>query len=84
MSYNLAHQFDVRFCSYLFFNSLLKPWSSSILVYTVYTFESEILIVFVSLLQLLIGYENGTVVLWDLRSKRADLRAYYDEVSSFH
>ncbi|NXF49001.1 STB5L protein, partial [Oceanites oceanicus] len=29
--------------------------------------------------QLLIGYENGTVVLWDLRSKRADLRAYYDE-----
>ncbi|NXA10587.1 STB5L protein, partial [Sapayoa aenigma] len=29
--------------------------------------------------QLLIGYENGTVVFWDLRSKRADLRAYYDE-----
>ncbi|XP_064933636.1 syntaxin-binding protein 5-like isoform X11 [Columba livia] len=29
--------------------------------------------------KLLIGYENGTVVLWDLRSKRADLRAYYDE-----
>ncbi|NXL86829.1 STB5L protein, partial [Alectura lathami] len=29
--------------------------------------------------QLLIGYENGTVVLWDLRSKRAHLRAYYDE-----
>ncbi|POI32600.1 hypothetical protein CIB84_003648, partial [Bambusicola thoracicus] len=28
---------------------------------------------------LLIGYENGTVVFWDLRSKRADLRAYYDE-----
>lgn len=39
---------------------------------------------FVSLLQLLIGYENGTVVLWDLRSKRADLRAYYDEVRNFH
>ncbi|NXT70366.1 STB5L protein, partial [Chaetops frenatus] len=29
--------------------------------------------------QLLIGYENGTIVFWDLRSKRADLRAYYDE-----
>uniref|UniRef100_A0A7M4E5Z8 Syntaxin-binding protein 5-like n=1 Tax=Crocodylus porosus TaxID=8502 RepID=A0A7M4E5Z8_CROPO len=29
--------------------------------------------------KLLIGYENGTVVLWDLRSKRADLRVYYDE-----
>ncbi|XP_053158741.1 syntaxin-binding protein 5-like isoform X2 [Hemicordylus capensis] len=29
--------------------------------------------------KLLIGYENGTVVLWDLRSKRADLRLYYDE-----
>ncbi|XP_071415989.1 syntaxin-binding protein 5-like isoform X5 [Pithys albifrons albifrons] len=29
--------------------------------------------------KLLIGYENGTVVFWDLRSKRADLRAYYDE-----
>uniref|UniRef100_A0A670ZB88 Syntaxin-binding protein 5-like n=1 Tax=Pseudonaja textilis TaxID=8673 RepID=A0A670ZB88_PSETE len=29
--------------------------------------------------KLLIGYENGTIVLWDLRSKRADLRAYYDE-----
>uniref|UniRef100_A0A8C3BVD5 Syntaxin-binding protein 5-like n=1 Tax=Cairina moschata TaxID=8855 RepID=A0A8C3BVD5_CAIMO len=39
----------------------------------------ELIIVFVSLPQLLIGYENGTVVLWDLRSKRADLRAYYDE-----
>ncbi|XP_066471966.1 syntaxin-binding protein 5-like isoform X2 [Tiliqua scincoides] len=29
--------------------------------------------------KLLIGYENGTVVFWDLRSKRADLRLYYDE-----
>ncbi|TFK04139.1 cyclic AMP-dependent transcription factor ATF-1 [Platysternon megacephalum] len=29
--------------------------------------------------KLLIGYENGTVVLWDLRSKRAELRVYYDE-----
>uniref|UniRef100_A0A8D0GH21 Syntaxin binding protein 5L n=1 Tax=Sphenodon punctatus TaxID=8508 RepID=A0A8D0GH21_SPHPU len=29
--------------------------------------------------KLLIGYENGTVVLWDLKSKRADLRVYYDE-----
>nr|XP_056703803.1 syntaxin-binding protein 5-like isoform X1 [Euleptes europaea] len=29
--------------------------------------------------KLLIGYEDGTVVLWDLRSKRADLRVYYDE-----
>ncbi|XP_062984489.1 syntaxin-binding protein 5-like [Elgaria multicarinata webbii] len=29
--------------------------------------------------KLLIGYENGTVVFWDLRTKRADLRVYYDE-----
>ncbi|KAM6474905.1 syntaxin-binding protein 5-like isoform 1-T1 [Liasis olivaceus] len=29
--------------------------------------------------KLLIGYENGTIVFWDLRSKRADLRAYYGE-----
>ncbi|XP_064413227.1 syntaxin-binding protein 5-like isoform X2 [Latimeria chalumnae] len=29
--------------------------------------------------KLLIGYESGTVVVWDLRSKRADLRFYYDE-----
>ncbi|KAL1788405.1 syntaxin-binding protein 5-like isoform X1, partial [Sigmodon hispidus] len=29
--------------------------------------------------KLLIGYENGTVVFWDLKSKRADLRVYYDE-----
>ncbi|KAM9320903.1 syntaxin-binding protein 5-like [Gastrophryne carolinensis] len=29
--------------------------------------------------KLLIGYESGTVVLWDLRSKRVDLRFYYDE-----
>eukprot|EP00079_Xenopus_tropicalis_P031385 XP_017945156.1 PREDICTED: syntaxin-binding protein 5-like isoform X2 [Xenopus tropicalis] len=29
--------------------------------------------------KLLIGYESGTIVLWDLRSKRADLRFYYDE-----
>ncbi|XP_037692323.1 syntaxin-binding protein 5-like isoform X2 [Choloepus didactylus] len=29
--------------------------------------------------KLLIGYENGTVVLWDLKSKRAELRVYYDE-----
>ncbi|KAB0361395.1 hypothetical protein FD754_005551 [Muntiacus muntjak] len=28
---------------------------------------------------LLIGYENGTVVFWDLKSKRAELRVYYDE-----
>lgn len=47
-------------------------------------FESENVIVVFSLLQLLIGYENGTIVFWDLRSKRADLRAYYDEVSNFH
>lgn len=33
--------------------------------------------------QLLIGYENGTVVFWDLKSKRAELRLYYDEVSDF-
>ncbi|XP_075710837.1 syntaxin-binding protein 5-like isoform X8 [Rhinoderma darwinii] len=29
--------------------------------------------------KLLIGYESGTIVLWDLRCKRADLRFYYDE-----
>nr|XP_033797543.1 syntaxin-binding protein 5-like isoform X2 [Geotrypetes seraphini] len=29
--------------------------------------------------KLLIGYESGTLVQWDLRSKRADLRFYYDE-----
>uniref|UniRef100_A0A8C0K0E6 Syntaxin binding protein 5L n=1 Tax=Canis lupus dingo TaxID=286419 RepID=A0A8C0K0E6_CANLU len=29
--------------------------------------------------KLLIGYENGTVVFWDLKSKKADLRVYYDE-----
>ncbi|XP_071995135.1 syntaxin-binding protein 5-like isoform X10 [Engystomops pustulosus] len=29
--------------------------------------------------KLLIGYESGTIVLWDLRSKRADIRFYYDE-----
>uniref|UniRef100_A0A8C4RY06 Syntaxin-binding protein 5-like n=1 Tax=Erpetoichthys calabaricus TaxID=27687 RepID=A0A8C4RY06_ERPCA len=29
--------------------------------------------------KLLIGFETGTVVLWDLRSKRADFRTYYDE-----
>ncbi|XP_068127055.1 syntaxin-binding protein 5-like isoform X2 [Hyperolius riggenbachi] len=29
--------------------------------------------------KLLIGYESGTVVLWDLRSKRAEIRFYYDE-----
>ncbi|KAM8975261.1 syntaxin-binding protein 5-like isoform 3-T3 [Pelodytes ibericus] len=29
--------------------------------------------------KLLIGYESGTVVLWDLRCKRADVRYYYDE-----
>uniref|UniRef100_A0A8C5MA32 Syntaxin-binding protein 5-like n=1 Tax=Leptobrachium leishanense TaxID=445787 RepID=A0A8C5MA32_9ANUR len=29
--------------------------------------------------KLLIGYESGTIVLWDLRCKRADVRFYYDE-----
>ena len=32
------------------------------------------------LLQLLIGFESGTVVLWDLKSKKADYRYTYDEV----
>ncbi|KAI4582684.1 hypothetical protein MJG53_020766, partial [Ovis ammon polii x Ovis aries] len=31
------------------------------------------------LLQLLIGFESGTVVLWDLKSKKADYRYTYDE-----
>ncbi|XP_072369813.1 syntaxin-binding protein 5-like isoform X5 [Scyliorhinus torazame] len=29
--------------------------------------------------KLLMGFESGTVVLWDMRSKRADVRFYYDE-----
>ncbi|XP_053561114.1 syntaxin-binding protein 5-like [Bombina bombina] len=29
--------------------------------------------------KLLIGYESGMIVLWDLRSKRAESRFYYDE-----
>ncbi|XP_067896034.1 syntaxin-binding protein 5-like isoform X1 [Heterodontus francisci] len=29
--------------------------------------------------KLLMGFESGTVVLWDMRSKRADFRFYYDE-----
>lgn len=32
--------------------------------------------------QLLIGFESGTIVQWDLRAKKADFRIYYDEVSS--
>lgn len=35
------------------------------------------------LLQLLIGFESGTVVLWDLKSKKADYRYTYDEVITF-
>lgn len=31
--------------------------------------------------QLLIGFESGIIVMWDLRAKRADFRIYYDEVS---
>ncbi|KAG2456704.1 STB5L protein, partial [Polypterus senegalus] len=33
--------------------------------------------------KLLIGFETGTVVLWDLRCKRADFRTYYDESVMF-
>ncbi|XP_056610527.1 syntaxin-binding protein 5-like isoform X10 [Triplophysa dalaica] len=29
--------------------------------------------------KLLVGYEGGTIVMWDLRAKRADFRIYYDE-----
>ncbi|XP_023280660.1 syntaxin-binding protein 5-like isoform X2 [Seriola lalandi dorsalis] len=29
--------------------------------------------------KLLIGFESGTIVQWDLRAKRADFRIYYDE-----
>ncbi|XP_056098070.1 syntaxin-binding protein 5-like isoform X14 [Rhinichthys klamathensis goyatoka] len=29
--------------------------------------------------KLLIGFESGTIVMWDLRVKRADFRIYYDE-----
>lgn len=31
-------------------------------------------------LQLIIGFESGIVVLWDLKSKKADYRYTYDEV----
>uniref|UniRef100_A0A8C1ZSS7 Syntaxin binding protein 5-like n=1 Tax=Cyprinus carpio TaxID=7962 RepID=A0A8C1ZSS7_CYPCA len=31
--------------------------------------------------KLLIGFESGTIVMWDLRAKRTDFRIYYDEVS---
>lgn len=34
-----------------------------------------------SSLQLLIGFESGTIVQWDLRGKKADFRIYYDEVN---
>lgn len=78
--YSLVHQIGIFYIVY-FFKYALKPWSSLI---TICIFEYETVIGSVSLLQLLIGYENGTVVFWDLRSKRADLRAYYDEVSNFH
>ncbi|KAK6295531.1 hypothetical protein J4Q44_G00347570 [Coregonus suidteri] len=30
--------------------------------------------------KLIIGYESGIVVLWDLKSKKADYRYTYDEV----
>ncbi|XP_051997857.1 syntaxin-binding protein 5-like isoform X7 [Xyrauchen texanus] len=29
--------------------------------------------------KLLIGFESGTIIMWDLRAKRADFRIYYDE-----
>uniref|UniRef100_A0A671SY17 Syntaxin-binding protein 5-like n=1 Tax=Sinocyclocheilus anshuiensis TaxID=1608454 RepID=A0A671SY17_9TELE len=29
--------------------------------------------------KLLIGFESGTIVMWDLRAKRSDFRIYYDE-----
>lgn len=35
------------------------------------------------LLQLLIGFECGVVVLWDLKCKKADYRYNYDEVRHF-
>lgn len=35
------------------------------------------------LLQLLIGFECGVVVLWDLKCKKADYRYNYDEVSRY-
>lgn len=34
-------------------------------------------------MQLLIGFESGTVVLWDLKSKKADYRYTHDEVIFF-
>lgn len=36
------------------------------------------------LLQLLIGFESGTVALWDLKSKKADYRYTHDEVTENH
>lgn len=38
---------------------------------------------FLLLLQLLIGFECGVVVLWDLKCKKADYRYNYDEVSHY-
>lgn len=34
-------------------------------------------------LQLIIGFESGIVVLWDLKSKKADYRYAHDEVGTF-
>lgn len=34
------------------------------------------------LFQLIIGFESGIVVLWDLKSKKADYRYTYDEVGA--
>ena len=51
----------------------------------VYVTESQtelksIYVYLLFVLQLLIGFECGFVVLWDLKSKKADYRYNYDEV----
>lgn len=43
--------------------------------------EVFFLYILVYVLQLLIGFEHGFVVLWDLKSKKADYRYSYDEVN---
>lgn len=50
-----------------------------------YALQSVMILYFIychSSLQLLIGFEGGTIVQWDLRAKKADFRIYYDEVRS--
>lgn len=55
--------------------SVLSPLLSSLLPISLTACRSLSLS-----LQLIIGFESGIVVLWDLKSKKADYRYTYDEV----